>query len=203
MTKFHAHSLTISTHNVEIVPLAEQHFEAYFEAFSLDPHTMALYSHPPKSPSREDVHAFFVGRMTPPDITQAFVFQDKILGTSSYYNISDVNHSVEIGYTWIAAPFRGTNLNPIVKLAMIQAAFEDFGAVRVQFVTSHKNFRSQKAMENIGLVREGTLRQDRLIHDGTWRDTVYFSVIKSEWPAMKARLQELIRDRTDWRTVTS
>lgn len=199
MNPFNPHAITTTLNGVTIAPLSLDHFDPYYKSLMHDPHTMDLYSFPPKSLSPEHIREFIAARIAPPNIAQVFLSpQNEVLGSSSYYNISSENRSLEIGYTWMAAPYRGTNLNPIVKLVMIQAAFEDFGAERVTFVTSSKNLRSQKAMENIGLVREGTFRRDRLIHDGTYRDTVVFSVIRPEWPDFKSNLQTIITNRPPW-----
>ncbi len=195
---FNPHPITKTLHGVTVEPLTLDHFNAYYEALMLDPQTMDLYSFPPKSLSPEHIREFITERIAAPNITQVFTASGKVLGASSYYDISHVNHNLEIGYTWMAAPYRGTNLNPIVKLVMIQSAFEDFNSERVKFVTSSKNLRSQKAMTNIGLVREGTLRRDRLIADGTYRDTVVFSVIKPEWPEFKTNLESVIEAKPDW-----
>jgi len=201
MNNFNPHPITVTTHSLTIEPLTLDHFDAYYEALMQDPQTMDLYSFPPKSLSPEHIREFIAARIATPNIAQVFTANGKVLGSSSYYDISHENRNLEIGYTWMSAPFRGTNLNPIVKLAMIQAAFEDFGAERVKFVTSSKNLRSQKAMENIGLTREGTFRRDRLIHDGTYRDTVVFSVIKPEWPEFKTNLENIIQTKTPWQNA--
>jgi RimJ/RimL family protein N-acetyltransferase len=198
MQNFIPHPITVTTHGITIEPLTLDHFDAYYQALMLDPQTMDLYSFPPKSLSPEHIREFIAARIANPNIAQVFTANGKVLGASSYYDISIENHNLEIGYTWMAAPYRGTNLNPIVKLAMIGAAFDDFGAERVKFVTSSKNLRSQKAMENIGLTREGTLRRDRLIADGSFRDTVVFSVIKPEWHEFKQNLEKIISGKKDW-----
>ncbi|ARU40549.1 hypothetical protein CCB80_05110 [Armatimonadetes bacterium Uphvl-Ar1] len=199
MSPFTPAPITKILHGVTIEPLTLGHFDAYYAALLVDPTTMDLYSFPPKSTSPEHIREFITARIAAPNMAQVFVNSaGEVLGSSSYYNVSHENHSLEIGYTWIAAPYRGTNLNPIVKLVMIQAAFDDMGAERVQFVTSSKNLRSQRAMENIGLTREGTLRRDRLIHDGTLRDTVFFSVIRPEWQTVQECLENLILSREFW-----
>lgn len=201
MTPFNPNPITKTLHGVTIEPLTLDHFDAYYAALMLDPNTMDLYSFPPKSTSSAHVKEFITDRIATPNIAQVFTSNQQVLGSSSYYNISIPNRSVEIGYTWIAAPYRGSNLNPIIKLAMIQAAFSDFHAERVQFVTSSKNTRSCQAMRNIGLTEEGTLRRDRLIHDGTFRDTVFFSVIQPEWPQVESRLNHLINSRPNWQSI--
>ncbi len=204
MSPFTPAPITKILHGVTIEPLTLGHFDAYYAALLIDPTTMDLYSFPPKSTSPEHIREFITARIASPNMAQVFVNSaGDVLGSSSYYNISHENHSLEIGYTWVAAPYRGTNLNPIVKLAMIQAAFNDMGAERVQFVTSSKNLRSQRAMENIGLTREGTLRRDRLIHDGTFRDTVYFSVIRPEWSVVQDRLNDLISSRLQFTSTSA
>jgi RimJ/RimL family protein N-acetyltransferase len=99
---------------------------------------------------------------------------------------------VEIGGTWYGVDFRRTVVNTECKYLLLRHAFEALGCIRVQFKTDLRNERSQKAIERIGAVKEGILRNHMILPDGRVRDSVYFSVLDSEWPAVKLRLEQLL-----------
>lgn len=108
-------------------------------------------------------------------------------GHTAYLSIAPAHGRVEIGWTWYGAPFRGTHVNPAAKRLLFARAFEA-GAERVELKTHHRNARSQRAMEKLGAVREGELRSHTVTWKGERRGTVYFSVLKEEWPNVKAGL---------------
>lgn len=114
----------------------------------------------------------------------------QVVGTSSYLDIRPADRGLEIGATWIAVPWQGTVVNPSVKLLMFQWAFENWNAIRVQLKTDARNLQSQRAMEKLGLVREGVLRHHIIMPDGYLRDSVMYSATHLEWPALKERLLE-------------
>ncbi|MFN0011505.1 MAG: GNAT family N-acetyltransferase [Phycisphaerales bacterium] len=115
-----------------------------------------------------------------------------LAGSTRYLDIQPGNRNLEIGWTWYAEAFQRTSINTECKLLLMTHAFETLGCVRVQLKTDGRNTRSQAAITRLGAVREGTLRKTRVCHDGYIRDTVYFSVLDSEWPAVKARLEGLL-----------
>ena len=110
------------------------------------------------------------------------------VGHSAYLVITPEHKRLEIGWTWYRADARGTRINPAAKRLLLGGAFEA-GAERVELKTHHLNTRSQAAMTKMGATREGTLRRHLLCWTGEWRDTVFFSVLKAEWPAVKAGLE--------------
>jgi len=112
------------------------------------------------------------------------------IGSTRFYDVDVVNRSVEIGWTWYTPAFWGTQVNPEAKLLLMQHAFETWGARRVWLKTDIRNTHSQAAMRKMGATYEGTLRQHRFRRDGSLRDTVIFSVIDPEWPAVKQGLLE-------------
>lgn len=111
----------------------------------------------------------------------------RVVGTSSFYTSLADQGGVEIGTTFLHPDVRASTVNPEVKLLMIDHAFRS-GAVRVQFRVDTRNQRSQAAVAKLGAVREGILRRDRLTWTGYIRDTVYFSILDSEWPEVRAGL---------------
>jgi N-acetyltransferase len=124
---------------------------------------------------------------------QAFVIIEKasgrVAGCTSYLDIQPQNRSLEIGWTWLGRDFWRSTVNTECKYLLLQHAFEVQNAIRVTIKTDSRNLRSQQAIERIGGVREGILRRHMIYESGYIRDTVYYSVIDSEWAFVKARLE--------------
>jgi N-acetyltransferase len=110
------------------------------------------------------------------------------VGTTSLYDFSAKDRRLEIGRTWLGKKFWRTAVNTECKRLLLGHAFETMGLLRVQLKTDGLNVRSQAAIARLGAVREGVLRAHMRRLDGTQRDTVMFSIIASEWPAVRARL---------------
>ncbi|WP_291842999.1 GNAT family protein [Maricaulis sp.] len=110
------------------------------------------------------------------------------VGHSAWLTLAPEHRRLEIGWTWYGRTARGTRVNPAAKHLLLGGAFEA-GAERVELKTHHLNARSQAAMTKMGATREGTLRRHLLCWTGDWRDTVFFSVLREEWPAVKAGLE--------------
>jgi RimJ/RimL family protein N-acetyltransferase len=113
-----------------------------------------------------------------------------VAGSSSFLAVSMPNKRLEIGSTWYPKRFQGGHVNPAAKLLLMEYAFETLGLNRIEFKVDARNARSLAAMTKLGAVREGVFRSHMVLPDGFVRDSVYFSVIVREWPAMKARLME-------------
>ena len=114
----------------------------------------------------------------------------RAVGSTRYMDIQPGNRGLEIGGTWYGAAFQRTAVNTECKYLLLRHAFETRGTLRVQLKTDLRNTRSQKAIERIGAVREGVLRNHMLLPDGYVRSSVYYSILDSEWPAVKAQLEE-------------
>jgi len=112
----------------------------------------------------------------------------EFLGTTSFYEINPTVRSIAIGHTWIGRAYWRSGVNTESKLIMMTRAFEGLGAERVVWHTDIRNTRSQAAIERLGATREGVLRHHRIRRDGTWRDTVQYSLLSAEWTAVKERL---------------
>ncbi len=117
----------------------------------------------------------------------------KAIGSTRVLDIQREHRGLEIGWTWVGTAYQRTPVNTECKSLLLTHAFEELGAVRVQLKTDLRNERSQRASERIGAVREGVLRKHMLRWDGFIRDTVYYSIIASEWPDVKRRLERLLR----------
>lgn len=113
---------------------------------------------------------------------------DQVLGSTRFWKIDRDNRKLEIGHTWLATSAQGTGINTAMKFAMLEHAFETMGCVRVQFTTDELNTRSRAAILALGAVQEGIVRHERIMPDGRKRNSVRFSIIDSEWPAVKAHL---------------
>ena len=118
---------------------------------------------------------------------------NRVIGSTRYLDVQPDDRTVEIGWTWYSPDEWGSLVNPEAKYLLMRHAFEDWGAIRVALKTDIKNVHSQAAIKKLGARYEGTLRNQRIRPDGSYRDTVIFSVIKSEWPAVKAGLEERLR----------
>jgi RimJ/RimL family protein N-acetyltransferase len=111
------------------------------------------------------------------------------VGGTTYLDIAPADKRVEIGATWHGKAFWRTAINTECKFLLLRHAFETLGCNRVQLKTDLRNERSQAAIARLGAVREGVLRSQMVMPDGWVRDTVMFSIIKAEWPAVKEGLE--------------
>ena len=107
------------------------------------------------------------------------------------------NRRVEIGWTWIAAPWQRTRVNTETKFLMLKYAFEEFRCMRIEFKTDSLNERSRQAILRIGAKEEGVLRNHMTTYSGRIRHTVYYSIVDSEWPQVKTRLQTMLLGTTE------
>ena len=114
----------------------------------------------------------------------------QVIGSTRFANIDCSNRRMEIGWTWLGINWQRTAANTEAKYLMLRHAFETLGCIRVEFKTDSLNKQSRKALLRIGAKEEGTLRNHMIVHDGRYRHSVYFSLIESEWPEIKAQLEE-------------
>jgi RimJ/RimL family protein N-acetyltransferase len=113
-----------------------------------------------------------------------------VVGTSSLGDLDLVNERVHLGWTMYGSRWWGTPVNPETKLLLLAHAFEDCGFGRVKIQTDAVNQRSQAAIAKLGATREGVLRRHTQRADGTFRDTVVFSILRDEWPLVRSRLEQ-------------
>lgn len=117
----------------------------------------------------------------------------EIVGSTRFAAIVPAHKRLEIGWTWITPAWQRSFVNTEAKFLMLTHAFETLGCNRVEFKTSHRNNKSQSALERIGAKREGTFRNHMIHIDGTPRHSVYFSIIREEWPEVKATLRKAVQ----------
>jgi len=114
----------------------------------------------------------------------------RVAGATRYMNIMHHDRGLEIGGTWYGPEFQRTVVNTECKYLLLSHAFETLGCIRVQLKTDLRNERSQKAIERIGAVKEGILRNHMILPDGHYRHSVFYSILDTEWPEVKSRLEE-------------
>ena len=117
-----------------------------------------------------------------------------LVGTSSLIEAHLDNESIHLGSTLYGSRWWGSRVNPEAKLLLLAHCFDECGYGRVKIQTDALNTRSQAAIAKLGTVREGVLRRDMKREDGSFRDTVVFSILRDEWPAVKAGLEARLRD---------
>lgn len=181
--------ITLEGRAARLEPLATQHAESLAEVATPDIFT---YTFPPRELS---VAGFAEGiqflRSLPGFCPFAIVARERgrAIGMTSYLDTRPQDRAVEIGFTWIAKPYQGTTVNPECKYLLLRHAFDEQGYVRVQLKTDLRNVHSQRAIEKLGAVREGVLRKHMVMPDGFVRDTVMYSIVADEWPAVRQRLE--------------
>ena len=116
------------------------------------------------------------------------VTTDRFIGTTSLYDVGPAARTLAIGYTWLGRPWWRAGHNTESKLLLLHHAFDDLGAARVVWHTDIRNERSQAAIARLGATREGVLRKHRIRFDGSWRDTVQYSMTDDDWPDVRDRL---------------
>ncbi len=119
----------------------------------------------------------------------------RAVGSTRYLDIDHENRSVEIGGTWYGLDYQGTLVNTECKYLLLMHAFEVLGCVRVWFKTDRRNLRSQRAIERLGAVKEGMLRNHMILPDGTLRDSVMYSILPQEWPQVKRMLEARLEEK--------
>lgn len=116
----------------------------------------------------------------------------RIAGATRYLNIMPKDRGLEIGGTWYGSEFQRTFVNTECKYLLLSHAFETLRCIRVQLKTDLRNERSQKAIERIGAVKEGVLRNHMILPDGRYRHSVFYSILDTEWPDVKKRLEVMM-----------
>lgn len=187
--------VTLEGRHVRLVPMTREHVPALWRAGS-DPElwrlTMAQVA------SEDDMRRYVEAALAAQAKGTAlpFVTTDattgQVVGSTRFGSIEAVHRRVEIGWTWIARPWQRTVVNTEAKYLMLRHAFESLGCVRVELKTDVLNARSRAAILRIGAREEGVLRKHQITEGGRVRDTVFFSVIDDEWPAVRARLEQML-----------
>ena len=173
--------------HVRLEPLALAHLPAFLRHY--DPEVYRFLSRAPVAPTEEALRAHLDGPLGEPGrVNWAILFGKEVAGRISVIAPEPEHAKLELG-TMLFKPFWGSPANKEAKYLLLRHAFEVLRAERVQFKVDLRNERSQRALEALGAVREGVLRKNRRLPDGAFRDDVVYSVLKEEWPGVKARLE--------------
>jgi RimJ/RimL family protein N-acetyltransferase len=187
-------SLRLGGRHVELVPLDKTHVSDLVPGL-LDRATVELLRAPP-GPTPDEAAAWIqrwieVGRVGP-DLPFATVLRatGRPVGMTAFTRLDRPSRGVEIGGTWLTRDFWRTPVNTEAKWLMLRYAFEEGGMHRVQLQTDLRNVRSQRAIEGLGAAPEARLREDVLLQDGSYRTSVYYSILEAEWPTVRKRLED-------------
>lgn len=181
--------------HAELVPLTSAHHDDLIEAASDGELWKLWYTSVPRP---EDMRAEIErrlqlqrnGTMLPFTVLDP---DGKAVGMTTYMNIELAHRRLEIGSTWYRKRVQRTALNTECKLLLLQYAFEGLGCIAVEFRTHFFNHQSRRAIERLGAKLDGILRNHRRLPDGSLRDTCVYSIIDSEWPAVKQHLSHRLR----------
>ncbi|OPG03914.1 GNAT family N-acetyltransferase [Streptomyces sp. GKU 895] len=183
---------TLENQNVRLRPIDAGDRDA-LHAIAMDPHIWRYFVS--RVDSDEDFHAFFDATLADHRAGRraVFVITDKgtgrTAGSMSYGNIAQADGRLEIGWSWLGRDFRGQGVNRWAKYLLLQHAFENLGAERVEFKTDKLNTQARKGLRNIGATEEGTLRSFNPMPGNRRRDAVFFSILRPEWPRVKEQLE--------------
>ncbi|MFD4659956.1 GNAT family N-acetyltransferase [Kitasatospora sp. NPDC058444] len=187
--------VVLTGRHIRLEPLERRHLTDLWTAIGSDPEVWrwTMASAPG---SEEECGAILDARIAEAAAGESVNFaavdlaSGRAVGVTGYHDFSARDESVEIGGTWYARSVWRSAVNTEAKLLLLRHAFEDLGMGRVFWKTDARNERSRAAVLRLGAQYEGTLRRHRLRPDGSWRDSVYFSMLADEWPAAGARLAE-------------
>lgn len=183
---------TLAGQHALLVPLTQDHLNGLANAAS-DGQLWELFF--TSVPAPDSMTIWFDNAMEQQEKGLAIPFTvfdqtlNKIIGSTRYCNIDNANKRLEIGYTWYAQSYQRSAINTECKLLLLTHAFEVLECNAVEFRTDWFNQRSQKAIERLGAKRDGVLRSHMILPDGRVRDTVVYSILKHEWPGVKANLE--------------
>lgn len=178
--------ITLEDDHVRLEPLSHEHAEDLGRAAATLAH--AWYT---SVPTAEGVPAEIDRRLTAREAGSMNPFavrrlgSGEVIGMTTFCSIDQPNRRVEIGYTWIGALAHGTEVNPAMKRLMLAHAFERCDAIAVSLMTHFHNRQSRAAIERLGAKLDGVLRNHRILPDGSLRDTVAYSILPHEWPAVR------------------
>jgi N-acetyltransferase len=190
--------VTLTGSVVRLEPIRHEHAELFWEVAKNDLDDIFRWI-PYRMQTWEDFQQLVAKALQEQERGESVVFttvesaSGRVIGSTRFMNIERNNRRVEIGSTWIAPAWQRTAVNTEAKYLMLRHAFEAWGCFRVELKTDALNEKSRNAILRLGAKEEGTLRRHVITWTGRVRDSVYFSILDSEWPEAKARLEEKLR----------
>jgi len=177
---------------IQLEPLTEEHRSDLYLAGQDE----RLWTYSPLGSTGDQFHPWFDKALNT-EHQQSFavrrISDEKLVGSTRYYNIEFEHRCLRIGYTWYIQEVWGTAVNPACKYWLLQNAFETLEMNRVEFTVDSRNLRSIAAVKKLGAMQEGILRQHRILQNGFVRDTVMLSILRSEWRTIEESLLKRIR----------
>src|ERR1700738_2814149 len=192
-------SVTLSGPHAQLKPLSQDHCDALIEAVKDGELWKLWYTSVPKPEEMTKEIDRRLGLQQAGSMLPFTVFDadGKIAGMTTYMNVDAANRRVEIGSTWYAKRVQRSALNTQCKLLLLTHAFETLDCIAVEFRTSFFNQASRRGIERLGAKLDGILRSHMIHSDGSLRDTCVYSIIASEWPAVRSHLKwQLEKPRT-------
>lgn len=190
--------VTLTGHCVQLEPMLPAHRD-FFVDVGLDEELWRWIPDPVRTPEEMSAYVDAALAQQASGVSLPFTIVErasgKVIGSTRYANIERVHRRIEIGWTWVATLWQRTPVNTECKYLLLRHAFEVLGCIRVELKTDSLNEKSRKAIARIGAREEGIFRNHMITSTGRIRHSVYFSVIDSEWPAVKARLEEKLKSR--------
>jgi len=190
--------VTLEGRHVRLEPLAKAHLAGLAE---VGLHEELWRWIPTAVRTREEMAAYIETALQEQErgVSLPFAILEKAtgraIGSSRYGNIDRTHHRVEIGWTWVAREWQRTAMNTEAKYLLLKHAFESLGCMRVELKTDSLNEKSRAAILRIGAKEEGIFRNHMITASGRIRHSAYYSIIDSEWPAVKARLEAKLSSR--------
>ena len=184
--------IVLEGRQVRLEPLGEAHL-AGFAAVGLDEELWRWIPSPVRTAEEMAAYIAIALREQAQGVSLPFALVERrtgrLIGSTRYGNIDRTNHRVEIGWTWVGREWQRTAINTEAKYLLLKHAFETLGCIRVELKTDSLNERSRAAILRIGAREEGTFRNHMITASGRIRHTVYYSIVDSEWPSVKARIE--------------
>ena len=188
--------VTLQGKHVRLEPLSEAHIKGLAEiGVGQDFWDYMLYG---RMETGEDMRNWVLDIMergengTDLPFTVIHLGSGRVAGATRYLNIMPKDRGLEVGGTWYGLDFQRTPVNTECKYLLLTHAFETLNCIRVQIKTDSRNVRSQKAIERIGAVKEGVLRNHMILPSGHYRHSVFYSIIDSEWEQVKKNLEAML-----------
>ena len=195
--------VTLVGEHVKLVPLSFEHEQGLANAAADGELWKLWYT---SVPTPEGVRDWIAAALVMRDTLGAHPFvvidtkSGDVVGSTRFFNVEAAHRRLEIGHTWYAKRVQRSSLNTEAKLLLLSHAFDTLKTIAVEFRTHFMNQQSRAAIARLGARQDGILRNHQIGRDGIYRDTVVFSIVEAEWPAVRANLRMKLDARSDVRS---